>query len=158
MEVRFTEKHFSKLRKISGQPMAHVCLPHGPLRSRGRNRDPCGRRWLTARADDQWKQDFAAELWDGRSSGSLTCDLQGQATQDLGTTRGYQSSGVIQTGFGVSWVHYLRRDLKTLQCRQHQPFFRVRDITSGEGQGIPDDKHMALKAKSGRHQLLKVTL
>lgn len=53
MEVRFTEKHFSKLRKISGQPMAHVCLPRGPLRSRGRNRDPCGRRWLTARADDQ---------------------------------------------------------------------------------------------------------
>lgn len=33
-----------------------------------------------------------------------------------------------------------------------------RGMTSGEGQGAPDSKHMALKANSRWHQLLKVTL
>lgn len=33
-----------------------------------------------------------------------------------------------------------------------------RGMTSGEGQGAPDSKHMALKANSRWHQLLKVTI
>lgn len=33
-----------------------------------------------------------------------------------------------------------------------------RGMTSGEGQGAPDSEHMALKANSRWHQLLKVTL
>lgn len=52
------------------------------------------------------------------------------------------------------------RDPESLQCRLGRACLHGSPggITSGGGQRAPDDKHMALKANSGWHQLLKVTL
>lgn len=164
MEVRFTEKHVSKkLRKFSRQP---TCVYHMVHWEAGvRTETSLGRQWVTTWADVHWKQDFAAELWDGPSSGSLGWEGQ----DDLWPSRSSHPGFRDNPRSSVLWLNsekflecrefaLWRRILRLSKCRRHRPFFRVQDIASGEGQGVPDNKHMALMANSGRHQLLKVTL
>lgn len=86
-----TKQNFPKLRKIScAWRMAHMPLSCGPFRSRGQNRDvpwPLG----GGARHGRMKRDSSAALQScGREPVLLAAwerDLQGQATQDLGTTQ-----------------------------------------------------------------------
>lgn len=72
-----------------------------------------------------------------------------------------QSAGITQTGCGRAPVPYLGETLRVSSVdgmSMSSRFPQEASVTSGEGQRAPDGKHMALKANSRWHQLLKVTL
>lgn len=95
-ELRFAETHFSKLRKSAARQMAHMRLSRGPFRSRGQNRFPVAAGgWLCGqmkRESSTPLQSYGMDMFSQQPGRTLegqddSCDLQGQATQDIRTTQ-----------------------------------------------------------------------
>lgn len=123
------------------------------------------------RTDGQGKDDLAAEWgmgmfsWqpENRKVTATHVTFRVKPLRISGQLQG--SSVLIQTRFGRAHAPHLRRDGKApVQMAQaflqvppwRQPVHEASPLEMGRG--AADDKHMALEAKSGWHQLLKVTL
>lgn len=125
--------------------MAHICLSGGPFRSRGQDRDFL---WPLMGTDDKWKQDFAAEQLDGYRSPRSLGIVRSRWLMTF-RVKPPRISGQLK-GSSVLW-HMIRHVGKSASSLSEMRFY---DSSAGG----PEGKQMALKAKSGWHQLLKVTL